>query len=249
MICKNCSEPFDSEFCPHCGQTAQTNRIDSRYLLRSLLDWLDIDRGFFRATKLLLLKPGVSIRQYVEGKRADFYAPFKLFIIFAALGTYLQFRLGFYGTDTGEVDMMQKIHLSQAKEFSYYSTKYSTWFSFLAIPIFAILSWRSFLKSGFNYPENLIMNVYVAAGQFLLFCLFVPAIYFSTALFGTVYFVVNIVYNVWVLMVFFQATGFQGAAKAILVVIASYVLMFVVNYGIFTITPSGFWTTLDGLVD
>jgi len=53
----------------------------------------------------------------------------------------------------------------------------------------------------------------------------------------------------WVLTVFFQATGFRGAAKATVVVIASYVLMFIVNYGIFTITPSGFWTVLDGLVD
>ena len=245
MTCKNCGHRFEGNFCSSCGQSAQTPRFDGRHLLQTALESVDLDRGFLRAIKLLLTSPGTSLRRYIEGCRVNFVNPIKLFLLFGAVGTLLQFKLGLYGDIVGEPVMQ----FENAERFSFYSAKYSTLFSVVALPTFALVSWLAYRSSKLNYIENLILNVYVAAGQFLIWVLLVPLLYYGESwLIAYLYGAINVAYNVWVLSTFFRNGGLAGVGRAFAVVMISYCAMLLINYTLFGLTPLRFWDFLDQLL-
>jgi len=246
MNCRNCGSHVTGNYCTHCEQPTSTTRFDGRYLLRSMLDTFDLDRGLLHVIVVLLWKPGRAVREYIDGHRVNFYNPFKLFLITGALSTFLIFHFHLYGETAGESGALQWLGLREAEDFSYYSSKYLTYFSIAAVPVFSFISWLFFRYTGVNLTENLIMNVYAASGQFLLICLYAPVvIYVPGAFTGFIYAVINTIYNVWVLAVFFRATNLRGLFRSLGAVVVSYVVMLFINYCLFIITPSHWWTIMD----
>ncbi len=81
-VCQNCSNQFDGNFCNECGQKAATHRF-------TLHEWLHeiphsifhVDSGFFHTFKNLCVRPGNMIREYLGGRRKEYFSPFLYVLI------------------------------------------------------------------------------------------------------------------------------------------------------------------------
>lgn len=85
--CTACSTDYVGNFCPRCGQSS---RVEERMTLRkTLLLFLDVwgigNRGMFHTLRDLILRPGYLIADYLQGKRASYFPPFKLLFLLTTL--------------------------------------------------------------------------------------------------------------------------------------------------------------------
>ncbi len=242
MVCLNCGNTYKGNYCSECGQQATVERFNWQYLWKTIQTSFDIDKGFFHTILVLLYKPGLVIREYVEGKRIGLSNPVKVFILTGAVATYFTFNFLKFGETAGP---LQVLNLPDQLGFGYYSGKYFSFFTLTALPCFAWFSWIIF-RPAFNFTENLIMNVYVAAGQFLIILLFIPLLNYSpTDPIIIVSGLVNFSYNVWVLSVFFKVRGLTGFVKAIIAVALPQIAMMFINYFLYRLAPKRFWEFLD----
>lgn len=70
-ICKNCDNTFEGNFCNNCGQSKDTHKLSMHYIWHDLQHGIfHFDNGIFYTIKNLLTKPGVSIREFIEGKES-----------------------------------------------------------------------------------------------------------------------------------------------------------------------------------
>lgn len=84
--CLNCGNEFSGDFCPLCGQKADVTRIGTRSLWKDLLNgFTNIDNRFFRTAFCLVVNPGRLILNYLKGKRTDYFRPFQMLFILAAV--------------------------------------------------------------------------------------------------------------------------------------------------------------------
>jgi len=75
--CKNCNNLYDGNYCNHCGQSANTHEINFKSILHEVQhSLLHIDKGILYTTKELLLRPGKTISDYLNGKRVKHFKPF-----------------------------------------------------------------------------------------------------------------------------------------------------------------------------
>ncbi len=79
--CLNCGRDTGPRFCPHCGQEAEIRQGPLLDVGREVLaDWLSLDSRLVRSLRALL-RPGRLSELYVEGKRAPFLRPFRLYLL------------------------------------------------------------------------------------------------------------------------------------------------------------------------
>ncbi|MFC4726488.1 DUF3667 domain-containing protein [Glycocaulis abyssi] len=81
--CRNCGASLNARYCGVCGQRA-LDRNERRFghLLRDAFGTvLNLDGRFWRTFLALLFRPGRLSRDYIDGKRAFWLAPFTIFIL------------------------------------------------------------------------------------------------------------------------------------------------------------------------
>lgn len=84
--CLNCGTSLAGAYCHVCGQRADTERITNRRLWGQVFQALvDVDRGFLYTLKVMTVAPGRAIKDYLAGKRAPMYNPFRFYILVAAV--------------------------------------------------------------------------------------------------------------------------------------------------------------------
>lgn len=90
IICKNCGYHFNDHFCSKCGQSAHTERIDFKYFIHDIPHSVfHIDKGFFFTLKAMVTRPGLAIKEYLEGKRINHFRPFGFVILLSTICTIL----------------------------------------------------------------------------------------------------------------------------------------------------------------
>jgi hypothetical protein len=242
-ICQNCGHPVDNKYCPACGQLTATRRFDPKYLSEKLVDSFDIDRGFLRTLWSLIVKPGTAIREYVDGKRVVLYNPIRFFLITGTIATFLSIQLGFFEVQNSEVGAWMP-PLPDFEGYAHYSGKYFSFFTLTGTLLFALFSFLLFRYTRMNYTENLVMNIYLASGQFLIVILFAPLLtYYPWTI--SIYGVVNFSYNIWILVTFFKAWSTKGIVRSLLAASIPLTISFYFNYLLYRLSPQRFWTFLD----
>lgn len=79
--CPNCDQLLWGQYCANCGQRARTRMITLWELLQDAGDLIaSLDSRLWRTLGLLLFRPGRLTIDYLEGKRARYVPPFRLFI-------------------------------------------------------------------------------------------------------------------------------------------------------------------------
>lgn len=155
--CLNCSSEFTGNFCNQCGQKASTHRF-------TLHEWLHeiphsifhIDNGFFYTLKNLCLRPGNFIRDYLDGKRKPSFSPFLYVLIWC--GVFVVISHLFAGDAEHAVAITDFKSANEYLETNYYKALVVA----MILPT-ALASYLVFIKSGYNFAENLVLNSFVTA--------------------------------------------------------------------------------------
>lgn len=162
--CKNCATRFQGQFCPVCGQTADTQRIDGRYLAKEVqLVFLNLDKGLFYTAKELLFHPAATIGGYLEGKRVRHFKPVAMLLVMA----------GFYTLLNNYFFPLPKLDLSMAENFGKSMARDRPNLIFLIlVPALAVSSYL-FLRR-LNLFEHLIVCTYIIVIKLIFDFLFFP---------------------------------------------------------------------------
>ena len=82
LRCHNCKAPLTGPFCHICGQRDNDLRRPIWTFFRELMDAIfDTDSKIIKTILLLVLVPGGLSRAFMEGRRARFLPPFRLYVV------------------------------------------------------------------------------------------------------------------------------------------------------------------------
>lgn len=229
-VCKNCSQRFEGAFCNYCGQDARVKRIDRTYIVDEVTNNLfQINRGLFFTIKELTVRPGNSIKEYLEGKRKQYVKPLSYVLLtsalyvltthFLGLNTFFQdFTAGFTSGVTDEGDAVAAGILNILT----WLTNNHTYTVLLTLPLFSAASYLAFKKSRYNYFEHLILNMYITGQQMLIYLLSSFAVV-EDSITEAIPSLLGIAFSFWA---FYQFFGNYRPFVRILLSILTYILFF-----------------------
>ena len=86
MYCRNCAFPIRGQYCGGCGQRSQVRVITLWELTRDMVgDIADLDSRIWRSLIPLLSKPGQLTVDYLQGRRARYMPPFRMYLVHSIL--------------------------------------------------------------------------------------------------------------------------------------------------------------------
>lgn len=84
--CLNCGTELTGQYCGHCGQRATSRLISLWELVRDGFgDLLDIDSRLWRTLIPLLIRPGQLTLDYLQGRRARYMPPFRMYLVLSVV--------------------------------------------------------------------------------------------------------------------------------------------------------------------
>jgi hypothetical protein len=172
VTCRNCSNIYFGKYCPECGQSAHAGRIDGSYILHDLPHAVfHVDKGILYSMWQLLIRPGKSIAEYLDGKRVNHFRPFSYLIILTSIAAILSHWVNallrrqlsasadaLINAPNGEGSATRFIG-----KVAPFFDKYPSLFFLLMIPLVSLLTWLYYKKRGYNFWENIILNTYLTA--------------------------------------------------------------------------------------
>lgn len=177
-ICKSCGHEIEGNYCGNCGQR-RFHRINRTYILDEFKSiFIASNKGFLYTVKRLLLNPGKTAREYINGDRQKHYKPILLALLLATISAFISFQLmdfnkymslmneEMYGKDFKGVDFMDG-----------YMGFMQSYYSLIMVgllPLFAIASYVSFKKWGDNYYEHIVANAFFQAFYSIVIMLSYP---------------------------------------------------------------------------
>lgn len=220
--CLHCDSDVITAYCGVCGQKASTHRFSFKEVV--ITDFMHgvfhVEKGFFYTIKELMTRPGHSIREYINGKRAIHFSYFTLLIILVTISFFVS---RFAEINITEIyDKNGQGVFSEVQDFYH---KYPKGYLLLSIPIYSLFSFVFFMRSGLNYAENLVLNCYRTAGEYLftitfyIVCIFIGNIYVISIMYVVLQMLV-LFYMIWF---YYQFFSFYYKTKWLLFLITSIV--------------------------
>ena len=84
--CLNCGTPLRGQYCGQCGQRARSRLISLWELIRDAFgDLFELDSRLWQTLIPLLIRPGKLTADYLQGKRARFMPPFRMYLVLSLL--------------------------------------------------------------------------------------------------------------------------------------------------------------------
>jgi hypothetical protein len=211
MHCKNCGHKIDGNFCSQCGQNSNVSRITFGSIVQEISESIfQVNRGLFFTIRELFLSPGLSIGDFLEGKRKNHFKPIAYVLTLSTLyflvtkltgqNTYLDdfiagLRSGVSETNSGFELLDIVTWLAQNYAYA----------ALLLLPVFSFASYLAFFGFGKNYLEHIVLNSYVTGQQAIFYAIFAIGgkliDYYILELFP---FVFSIGYAYWVFWQFFS---------------------------------------------
>lgn len=174
MICKNCGQEAEGNYCSHCGQSTGVGKLTASGFFRELFDnTFQLNRGLFFTMRELLLRPGSSMREYLAGKRKSHIKPVAFVL---ALSTLYFLASRITGVNTllddaavGFTNASADFPIPLAIDWFIENYAYTT---LLLLPFFSLLTRLTFFRSKTTYIEHLALNTYITGEQTAIYLLF-----------------------------------------------------------------------------
>ncbi len=85
-VCSNCRAPLTGQYCAQCGQSRQSIAQPAFQLFQDIIDSaLSWDGRLVTTIRDLYMMPGAVARHYMDGRRAQFAPPFRLYVVVSIL--------------------------------------------------------------------------------------------------------------------------------------------------------------------
>jgi hypothetical protein len=115
--CANCSALLAGAYCHHCGQVAHVHRSLLHMLEEGIHGVLHFDTKSWRTLPLLIARPGLLTRRYIEGRRVRYVSPLALFLfsvffmffVFSLLGSTESPETTVAGIEETRAELTQQI--------------------------------------------------------------------------------------------------------------------------------------------
>ncbi len=204
--CLNCTASLEKnfEFCPQCGQAANQHRLNLSHISHEVLHFFThADKGILFLVKELFIKPGIVIREYIEGKRKKYYSPLSFFLV--VIGLFVFVQTTFHPIEAvnlstvkeavkhipDKIERERKLaKLNRVEKGSAFLAKYSNVINFVFTPIIALIFFLFYFRSGYNFTEHLVANLFITGINALFFVFIVTP--YSILARGTPYFMYGI---------------------------------------------------------
>ena len=210
ILCKNCGNPFEGNYCNSCGQTAKTQRLNWHFIIDNIEhDVLHFDHGIIYTIRQIFIRPGETIKKFIAGQRKKYTHPLTYLVVISVV--YYIFRSLLVphenAVDTSDVD-------KTIADFIY--NYYSKIVMVIIIPLAALYTPIFYPGEPYNFVELFTFHCYIR-GQFMIFELIVIILNWllvksSVLLPSAALITVNIVFNVfflcWALKQFFNEKNF-----------------------------------------
>jgi len=84
--CRNCGAGLTGRYCAECGQAADVHVPSTRELVHEVLEGLThSDSRLWRSLQSLWFRPGKLTVEYIDGRRAAYLPPFRLYLVLSVL--------------------------------------------------------------------------------------------------------------------------------------------------------------------
>ena len=154
--CRNCgtSLPGGAAYCPDCGQSVKEYSRPWLEMARELLvEALDFDGRMFRSIRVLFTRPGFLSLEYINGKRATYTSPVRMYLIISLL-FFLVLPLILTPAEFVSSDHKSSVDL--------YSKG-----MFVLLPAFALLL-KLFYRP-FFYMDHLVFSIHLFSASYVVF--------------------------------------------------------------------------------
>ena len=226
ITCKNCNQTFKGHYCNNCGQPADTHRINAHFLWHDIQHGLlHFDNGIPYSIKQLFIRPGHSIREFIEGKRIRHFKPLSLVAVLAALYGFLYHYFNidlFKASADSEVDF---------GDFNEWMATHFSWVTIATIPIYTIGTYIVFRKQGYNFFELFVLNTFKASQRLFIQILTFPILLYLNSAhhaekFSSITYLLGIVLIFWTNIQFFNK---MSRTRAFFLTIVSH-LIFLITF-------------------
>ncbi|GAA4011106.1 hypothetical protein GCM10022408_24280 [Hymenobacter fastidiosus] len=177
--CLNCGHTVPDRFCGRCGQDAHhTHRLTMTDMLHDIPHSIwHVDKGILFTLKTMVFRPGLTIREYLAGKRVDHFRPLALLFMITGFYALLSSVLHIQLLPPKDPAMPEAVWQMQQQSTTFFA-KYMSWCYVAMVPVWALFA-RLFLKrGGFNYAECLIIAAFITAVSNFFSVLYLPVLYY-----------------------------------------------------------------------
>jgi hypothetical protein len=160
-VCRNCDRPLVAgwRYCAGCGQKASTGRLTLHEIGHDALHaLLHVDRSAWSLIRALALRPGIVARDYVAGRRKQYFGPFAFLIVAVAIASAAIALTDF-----------PAVMSSSPNEFANFLQHHVNLLFLLQVPLVATACRLLSPRGPYNYAEFLVLAAYNAGMGTLFF--------------------------------------------------------------------------------
>ena len=230
--CKNCGAEQSGNFCVNCGQRSMVHKVTFKETFQDLNESLfSINAPLLLTLKMLLTRPGILFREYLDGKRKKYYKPVSFFIVMTA--TYLVLRWviqydPFGSTTLQVVDETTSQILTRARNFMLLNIDKLLFVFVLSLSIFMKL----FFNKKYSFPEFLAVSFYLSGIYTFLTTLTMCYVQFIDSSVQALHILVMFLYFIFAMVSFFPEKKFWVIVKSILVFTFAFFFYGFLAYGL-----------------
>jgi len=169
ITCKNCGEPVEKKYCPNCGQKVAIKRLELKHLLHDIPHAIfHVDSGFFYNLKELFIRPGVAIKNYLEGRRQPFFNPITYMAVLLVFNYFAVKVTNLHYYDNEELLSMTPKEVAFIKEYDetqWWFLEHTYLYMLIAIPLCTIFYYFFFrlFRYKFNFAESATIVMFIIA--------------------------------------------------------------------------------------
>lgn len=235
-LCSNCDAAITGKFCARCGQSAAIGRITFKETINEFLSaYFSYEGPLLHTLRWLVLNPGRVFREFIAGKRKQYYKPVSLFVLLTAVYIIIRILIGFDPFGTEEALSSENARIAEIQNRSMMAQRYMVHninyiMFFLVISIGLML--KVFFSKQYNLAEYTTVGFYIGGLYIFVGTIFMLINkYLSVPLVGQVQllFLVGLIfYSTYSL---FQRWSFWPLTKYLMVSVLSVILYMLLGFG------------------
>jgi hypothetical protein len=168
--CLNCGAELHGAYCRQCGQKANVERITLRYVLQEVFRFFThIESGFLYTSIQMLRAPGITTKNFIEGKRKSYQTPVSYFLIWI---TVYMLTLYLFEAIFGENVVIDYKNYFGPDEATREAIAHLSLVLIIVIPFQALYLWLLMTRKVYGYFESMVAIIYSLGTIILLQFLF-----------------------------------------------------------------------------
>lgn len=235
--CKNCNSKVFDKFCPTCGQKTSVGKVTFKETLQDFIESVfSMNAPLFLTLKLLIVNPGKLFREFLQGKRKQYYKPVAFFILTTVVYLLIRSLLDYdpfqdssiIGIDEDAPEFIDGKKLASARNFILLHLDkllfvfVFTLSLFMKLFFFQKYSFAEFVAIGFY-----LIGVYTIFATFNMFYIqYVASVMQAGAL------VLMFVYFAYALVSLFKTRKFLVIVKSVVLSLLALFLFMIMAFGV-----------------